>query len=253
MASEPIGTPIDALPPELLQNVWRHLSFLDLIRSQQVCMEWRRYLPANDPALRRALFLETGSPEEDKVDKIEVKFDLQQHLTLRKGHLPHLTFILIAWKDDSIHSSNPVYHPIVDELHAYTNLVHPYFRFKDTPSHYFFFEFTTLKGLRRLAEPVKSKSASWEQMQMSSLPFKYCEVSMPWYTDFREHAEEEDYESHHSDYVIRLENPTGVTVGQFVEAVRQTLASSESLIKGFSDSMTEIMNYYQAYDAIAGN
>ena len=29
-------TPIDSLPPEMLQMIWRHLSFFDLIRCQQV-------------------------------------------------------------------------------------------------------------------------------------------------------------------------------------------------------------------------
>jgi hypothetical protein len=96
-------THIDDLPPEILQSIWRHLSFFDLLRCQQVCQKWVAYLPGNDSTLRQTLF----SPLTRQYDRQPLYFDVllevHQHLEIQELNPvlpPHTTFDLCVYGFD---------------------------------------------------------------------------------------------------------------------------------------------------------
>ncbi|KAF1944494.1 hypothetical protein EJ02DRAFT_371345, partial [Clathrospora elynae] len=51
------GSRINALPIEVLQHIFAHLTFWDLLRSQRVCRQWRSFIPGHAPQLAEALYL----------------------------------------------------------------------------------------------------------------------------------------------------------------------------------------------------
>ncbi|KAF3038041.1 hypothetical protein E8E11_000344 [Didymella keratinophila] len=164
MRNNTADAPIVTLPLELLQTVWRHLPFVDLLHCQQVCTLWKAYPPRTDPALCTALSSEIADPDEgEAMEYCGILFDLKQELTVRRGQLPELKFVLSADSDEHWgefgRTKHACFHPLVGNLGKYMDVVHPRFeRRKDEDV--LSFSFLDFKGSKKLAEPVKCESAS---------------------------------------------------------------------------------------------
>lgn len=64
-----------------------------------------------------------------------------------------------------------------------------------------------------------------------------CDLCLPWFTD----PDACEHYGHHTEIAHHLQNKSGITVGQFVEAIRKTLVDAGELIKGFAECLTHVV------------
>lgn len=214
--------PIDKWAPEVLQAVWRHLSLFDLMRCQQVCNYWKVYLPRNDPALRRALFLPTAAPRELTLGTIcwPIAINYEENTVTRPG--PRLwqilTLELIAPEEYYSAGEDEVFHPIITRLYDFAHLVHPEFSSGPFGST---FEFDSPYGVRRFTDGPDEGHASWRHMLACVPAVGEAYMHLAWGTTiFSGKAWICTWE------IFKVENPAGISVWDFVMVLREALRNA---------------------------
>jgi hypothetical protein len=210
---------ISTLPPEILQSVFRHLPFFDLLRCQQVCRQWRAYLPGNDPALQRETFCKARIATTAEVLDIEV-FVSRQSWSRAPGPF---TFVLIFRP----RSPGMELHPLVQ--YPIEGVLRKYLRFSGMQMD----RGNTIKGVQRACEwqdcrYTKAKSrltdvtASWESMLLCAPAIQQVKVTTrrPVSVGYK----------HYDRLLTAEEGAPGVTLGQVMQVIGEELELSRDAL-----------------------
>lgn len=217
MTASDATTPIDTLPPEILQEVWGHLSFYDLMRCQRVCKKWNAYLPGDDPTLRKALFSPLTRQNNPTPLYYEVVLEVDQRLEVQELTLalpPRTTFELGVCNLNQrwLRDSGFQLHPVIGKLSKYSDLIHPSLSPRNRHQ---IFEFYRLEDIRVSEQNVKSTGESWERMLSFTPKVRTLDIDLQWIIDL--HPDDGEYSG--SDRRHRVDNPDGVTVLEVVNLV----------------------------------
>lgn len=250
MASRPAISPIDALPPEILQTIWRNLSLFDLLRCQQVCKHWNSYLPGDDQALHRALFSPAIRQEAQDEAKWYVFINFKQRPELKDESLPKLQFSLDiegpCWYLDDEYDNcsdddneGAVYHPVLSTPDCFAKLIHPRFCYGSSILKFVFHAFETLE---QLTYEVERSNENWESMLARVPAVKKLKIQMAWLRNVSTVDPDVECDGHPKDYI--LENNAGVTVWDYVELIRRVLRDdSETEVKKHAGDLFHISGY----------
>ena len=128
------------------------------------------------------------------------------------------------------------HHPILKDTHAFIDLIHPEF-----PGAFESFEFTDVQDLKLLEKDAESNNASWQKMLARVPAVKKMKMVVLWRMSIQwDRSNEWDgTENYHT-----LENENGVTVGDFVQLVRQELKNAATELTNYGGRMMSIENYH---------
>jgi hypothetical protein len=212
-------TPIDTLPPEILQEMWGHMSFYDLIRCQRVCKKWTTYLPGNNPTLRGSLFSPTSrrfaSEQQNTYDDLRIWIEISQHMDITDKALPRLSHNIEIYNPEAYQhdtDGSGGHHPIVCDIDGFCDSIHPCL--KPGPP-YTMFRFNGIEDVQLLAKKPKPEEASWAQMLAFVPKVREVQLNVERRVNAGDHAFPEPLPS----YEVVLRNENGVTVLDVVKAV----------------------------------
>ena len=159
----------------------------------------------------------------------------------REGMLPRLGFGLeIECRIKRNFDKNTTFHPMVSDVSAFMHLINPHFTLSlpeteaessaskiDSSSPLFFFaSLEELKEKTCLPKGYQYTDGSWKDMLLCVPAVQHVRVQFDWpYDGFRR-----TYRT--------TPRSKGVTVGQFVSAVRRTLKHAEEDVRGFACQMS---------------
>jgi hypothetical protein len=241
-----VTSPTNSLPPELLQKVWGFLPFFDLLRCQGVCKGWNPYLPGDDQALHRVLFSPATVATTPGTASWDVYIDFRQHHRVQNGALPRLVFSLDVTTSALGHGETmrktptgkwvlvETHHPILKDTHAFASLIYPEF-----PGRYQSFEFNDVQDLKLLEKEPESNNASWQKMLARVLVVKKMKADVQWQMNIP--YDRDNWRGTEKNHI--LENDNGVTVGDFVQLVRQELKNAATELTNYGGRLTTIEYY----------
>lgn len=237
MASSNALIPIDSLPPEVLQSLWRHLSLFDLLKCQRVYKKWLAYLPGDSSTLHQALFSPLARQSDTDTPCQPIWIEVTQHLEVSLTKLPRTRFNIDICNPEHRWTHGVFrFHPIIGDLFSFSDLIHP--SFKPEAEHESF-EFYTLDDLKVLARKVKSKRESWEHMLACIPKVQTMDIELTWQINWCSEA----YDHTGSQFEYRVENSAGVTVPDVVKVVRRGLRETETELRSYCCAMNEIIGY----------
>ena len=207
---------ITALPPEILQTVFRNLSLFDLLRCQQVCKLWRAYLPGDDSGLHQAMFSRAKPAEPSHRVVIDVSLEVHRNSPERKFRLSIKVFF-----PDEKDGKTLLLHPVIKNLHDFERII----RLDSNP------EKIPPKSRDRLSRRVTHRwrnckyieqrvreQESWQQMLVCVPAVQ--QLTFDFFTHFK-------FGIHCQGLILNAqEGFTGVTLGQVVEAIREYMAKA---------------------------
>ncbi|CAO2650373.1 Nn.00g016650.m01.CDS01 [Neocucurbitaria sp. VM-36] len=230
------------MPAEVLQTIFRKLSFYDLMRCKRVCKTWNAYLPGDDPVLHRKLFSKADFTDEEDDSRIFIHLRAPVVFVSEEGKLPRLGFSIdVLFRSTENFDEGTVFHPMVKKLESFMHLVNPYFvlpkqnllpRQRPVPV-FTFSTFEQLKEMTKLPKGYNYKDGSWKKMLLCVPAVKQVKVDFNW-----------SIEGYGRRYTLNAAGETGeaVSVGQFVKVMRLMLAHAEKNVRGFSGSMAVYCN-----------
>ena len=198
-------SPIHSLPPELLQKVWSFLPFFDLLRCQRVCKGWNKFLPGDDQVLHRATF-SPGTVATSPYAEWDVYIDFRQQHEAQNGALPRLIFSLDV--TTSARGRADRWRKLPGGKLIKDETHHPIL--KDT------------HAFVKLIHPEFSRSGNVID------PFQLTDEDHEWQGTEKNHV---------------LENDNGVTVGDFVQVLRQELKNAATELTNYGARLTRIELY----------
>lgn len=227
--------------------MWGFLPFFDLLRCQRVCKGWNAFLPGDDQALHRAMF-SPATVATSPGARWDVYIDFKQHHMIQNGALPRLVFSLDVttsamgraerWRvtPEGKRIMDATHHPILKDTHAFINLVHPEF-----PGAFQSFKFNDIQDLKLLEKEPESNNASWQKMLARIPAVMKLKTEVRWRMNIP-YDRDEDWEG--TEKIHILENENGVTVGDFVQLVRQELKNAATELTNYGGRMMCIENYH---------
>ncbi|KAF2131608.1 hypothetical protein P153DRAFT_199632 [Dothidotthia symphoricarpi CBS 119687] len=209
------------VPPEILQTIFRHLSFYDLIRCQRVCKDWRAHLPGNDPRLQEALYQRAKFAVSDKhpdtTPQIHLHLEIDMKLNRQPNELPRIAFDIGTSSLRKTSFGKTVPHPVLSGWNEFMPLVNPNFKIQEKHrvcNQLRFFSFDELKQLTdtsKFAGHYK-QDGSWRNMFMCFPTVKELKLLVCWPI-----KETTQY----------IKDDEGVTLGRFVDLLRMQLKVTE--------------------------
>ena len=141
---------------------------------------------------------------------------------------------------------DPILQPVIQGTREYdlSHIIHPALKPHREPTwivrrlRHNFIRFFNFEGLKSLEKIPKNRGESWEQKHITQIPHKTAEIVVAWNLDHEGYYE---FEGPTDTYI--LENSTGVTVGQYVEAMRECLSGAEEKIKSITHALDRIEDY----------
>ncbi|KAF2120729.1 hypothetical protein BDV96DRAFT_565430 [Lophiotrema nucula] len=251
--------PIEALPAELMLKVFGDLEVLDLTRCQRVCKRWKGVM-LEDKGLRETLWLDSRlqpvdldgmeltvsfnsrniEDEDEDADERDCRPTPKKIFYLSEDHIPPFCDNDGLCKSDcfspplSLPISFPPeahevpfrHNPLLTRLERFLRYVNPNFKatieFLDGSKTVSALLFRNPKHLReQLRQRPRYRSDGWRNMLMTQPPILSLDVRM----EFENHWPfVRGFKSNGFDTVFQIDNPSGVTLGQFIEVIQQYLA-----------------------------
>jgi hypothetical protein len=233
------------IPPEILQTIFRNLTFFDLLRCQQVNKTWSSYLPGNDPFLARTLFTSARKVVKSNPSNppcLLLKPLIETFLlSPADDDLPSLCFTMCL-KDGFTLINMPrrvVFHPIMTGISRNMPFVSDAFEWpedfdvqlKDEMNPWM--QFFTLRELEREVSVRKSieEDGNWKDHLLCIPAIDCVEVTWRWYKNI--HVGGEDV----TRSLRTRKMKRGITVGAFVEVMRDLLSYAVADVKRFADKL----------------
>ena len=215
---ETIQVSISTLPPELLQSVFRHLPFYDLLRCQRVCYQWRAYLPGNDPTLQRRTF--SKAPIARTLPDIHVFINRESWP--QYSSVFRINIIFRHWTPDI------AFHPLVQSFAE--DILRQYLGFAGTPV-----ERRSIEGIQRYCgwddcrfAKAKPKPTDTD-VTPSWVSMLFCAPAIP-QVRFWIHRPAKVGVKDYSRICKAKEDKPGVTFGQVMQAIREELELSQEAL-----------------------
>jgi hypothetical protein len=177
----------------------------------------------------------------------DVYIDFKQHHRVQNGALPRLVFSLDVTTSALGHGVTmrktptgewvvvETHHPILKDTHAFASLIHPEF-----PGRHQSFEFNDIQDLKFLEKEPENNNASWQKMLARVPMVKEMKTDVLWRMNIP-YDRDEYWRGTEKNHI--LENENGVTVGDFVQLVRQELKNAATELTNFGRLLTAIENY----------
>ena len=180
----------------------------------------------------------------------DVYIDFRQQHEAQNGALPRLIFSLDVttsargradrWRKlpGGKLIKDETHHPILKDTHAFVKLIHP--EFSRSGNVIDPFQFTDVQDLKLLEKEPESNNASW-QKQLARVPAaKKLKLEVAWRMSI---PYDEDHEWQGTEKNHVLENDNGVTVGDFVQVLRQELKNAATELTNYGARLTRIELY----------
>ncbi|OSS45691.1 hypothetical protein B5807_09567 [Epicoccum nigrum] len=163
------------------------------------------------------------------------------------GALPRLVFSLdvttsaqgrgttVRVTKDGKHIIDATHHPILKDTHAFVNLIHPEFQ-----GSFESFDFNDVQDLKLLKKEPESNNGSWQKMLARVPMVKKMKMVVFWRMSI---PYDRDQDWGGSVRCHTIENKNGVTVGDFVQLVRQELKNAANELTNYGGQLRSIENY----------
>jgi hypothetical protein len=231
-ASSRTTTPGQYLPGEVLQMIFRRLSFFDLIRCMRVCKTWSAYLPGDDSILHEALFLKSRSPVLSHSLGLTVYFTIIATKS-RYAAFPPPIYELRAHVQNCYYPGEDrlTYHPIVKYLHQYFDFFNEHAESVKVQGQ----PYRTVRTLRfKLLEELEQESKNgqgkgsgqWNDMLICIPAIETANIEFHWKNHLTSGGV---LRNGHNKYISRriASNDKGVTLRDLADEVQNELSSGE--------------------------